>query len=350
MSKLVRLRGIQSDPLLNNRIATLKDFNDENEKASFEEKNRTCVILRENKRELSLKRENVVSIEDENLLKQYSTTSNPIDAFIGTVCIFLEELKFHNILPDISTDNKLSLLFIGASDKYENDSSQCDFPLLFDRIYNSYYPFMEKLEIVLCGNELSPMSTKKFHHDKVLQTNYNKLLEVKYGSSLPNFSLAFILQPGFTSFLDIWKPAISLLLDKNIPCLCGGYSLIDKVTDDGLFDEDAIKRYYGGRIISSRSYNPKYYQFGPKPHQVRNAIIFIFQGRNNDENFTAMPRNEYRKDMFARYLHFQGDYYGNQHPQFKMQCIKLANQLLNGTIPITNSFNLKVLLQMANDY
>lgn len=299
---------------------------------------------------ISVKEENLVAINiNQNTAKFYQETNDPAEAFVGTVYIFMNELQYCQKLPDL-VDKKLSMIFVGASDKYENNSTNCNFELLFECLKENFYPDLFKLEITLVGTEVTSKSETLSRNGKVSQVNYNNTLEAKYtNATLPLFSLGFVLHPGFSSYLDIWKPAIDLLINSNIPCLCGGYSLVTMLTDDALFDEDAIRRYYGGNIVCPRSYNPRYYQFGFKPFHNRNAFIFIFQGRNNTKGFVPMSRHEYLKDMFARFMKSQGDYYGINHPDYKRQCYIIAEKLLNGNIP-PDSLTTEKLVQMANRY
>jgi len=157
-------------------------------------------------------------------------------------------------------------------------------------------------------------------------------------------TVAVIAVPGFTSYLDSWTPAVNKILDANIPTVLTCYSQIGKVTDDALFDEDVLLRYFGANVVVPTSANPHYLANPSGGALTKNAFYMIFQGRAPDA--VLVPPTEYKRDMCARYMRFQGEFHRDQDA-YSAACLQMHQDLLSGALPYTGQTT-KELVLMAN--
>ena len=330
----VRIHGLKSRPEMNNAFGTVVEPSSA-EVESLAKSGRCKVLPRGQSasRALSLKPENVILVDSVNDLVLFTRNADIAypQEFIATLLVALSDLKLHNRLPPVTENDKsINLLFVGASVHYE---LSMDFQAFFEPLKKFFYPELQLLNVAVIGPDI-PTGHTIPSSDSVRVTVVSKKLE-KSPSVLVNATstVAIIAVPGFTSYLDSWTPAVNRILDANIPTVLTCYSLVDKPTDDALFDEDVLLRYFGANVIVPTSANLHYLPSPRGGAMVKNAFYMAFQGRAPDA--ALVPPQQYNKDMCARYMRFQGDFYRDQNAYYSEACYQMHRDLLSGALPYT---------------
>uniref|UniRef100_A0A7S2XZC1 Mitochondrial splicing suppressor 51-like C-terminal domain-containing protein n=1 Tax=Fibrocapsa japonica TaxID=94617 RepID=A0A7S2XZC1_9STRA len=305
------------------------------------------VKLNTTNKSISVKPENMVvcNYETKNMFSRVDE-HNDSKKLAKTIVIALFDLNRMGLLPDISeTGNKLTVLFAGASEKYETNA---DYSLLYEELQRTYYPTLETLSIVLCGPELPTPARKKQISANVEVATISLTVEKAYkrncAASMGGF-ISCLIVPGFTTYLDPWTPGINCLLELGIPTIVTCYSDVESVTDDALFDMDVMIRYFGANILIPMSKNPHY--LGRDQPVYKNAYYFVFAGRDEEADRLIVPAQEFKISLLSGYMRFQCDYYRKNEPSYAKACNKIAKYLENGQIPFKNQ-STDDLVRLAN--
>mmetsp|Transcript_21839 Transcript_21839/g.36542 ORF Transcript_21839/g.36542 Transcript_21839/m.36542 type:complete len:390 (+) Transcript_21839:56-1225(+) len=351
----IRIKGLKSRPDMNNSIVEFASAEQQVEIVSTGSGRKGVVILESFRETMLPSTERVKSVKPENLhscdpafdflFQRNRRVEIANEEFANTVCLVLYDMICAGCPIVLANEGEHSncfhFLIAGASWRYE---TSIDYIPLFDRMKTHFYPSLEKLEITLCGPELQKKPATTLYAGRIVIKTHVGPLEKQYSKGISSraVDLAGIFVPGFSSYVDQWKPAIcDVLIANGIPTMVTGYSDVDTVTDDALFDEDAVRTYFGGKVIVTSSKNPHY--SAHKPRWYKNAYYFVFKGV--DFSTACLSRADYRKRLLAKYMRFQGDYYRTT-PGFLGACESIAKDVERGALDYNQSTS--DLVQLAN--
>jgi hypothetical protein len=345
---VVRIHGLKQRPELNNTLGTVDAPLADPSGGGGESSDRILVSLLDPApapapAAISVRPCNLLSA-DEAMQRQFTrqARSNEDAELAATLSIAMLDLQLQGRLPDL-IGNAFTIIFVGASSRYETERQ---YTLVYEDLKARYYPALERLDIVLCGPELSAALPKRQSPAIVVSTLVGAMEHAYPGLRAFPGALACMIAPGFTSFLDAWAPGVQRLMSLGIPTLLTCYSDIASVTDDALFDEDALRRYYGANVVVPTSKNPHYSLKGPRC--FKNALYTIFQGPVDPAESEVLEPKQYKIKMLAGYMRFQGDFYKAQHAPFGATCYAIAAELESGAMPFNNQTTTDLVLLARN--
>jgi hypothetical protein len=206
-----------------------------------------------------------------------------------TIAIALKEAQILGKLPELN-DNVLTILMVGCRDWIEGQFSYAN---LYDDLRSlQIYPDLKRIDLVLCGPEVSNQRTKEFKEYHYTLSSREGNMESLFPSlDRSSFSLAVVLQPGLSDYLRSWTPPFRILVESGILTLTTGYSHIDRWTSDAVFDEIVLTTYFGANVVLKRTRNAAVIHAiarGMAPH----AFMILFQGRRCESAVAALPEGE----------------------------------------------------------
>lgn len=155
------------------------------------------------------------------------------------------------------------------------------------------YPELNVVNITMVGPCMSNRPLQQFRSSDYTNytiTTHSGVFEDFYPDPLvvtATFSFGVILHPGYSDYLQAWKPCMDVLVSSDILVITTGYSNYDRFTRDALY-EDLITEYYGTNFVIERTFNRaaclSINQRGIVPH----AYYSIFKGRSNDVVFAIL--------------------------------------------------------------
>ena len=261
--------------------------------------------------------------------------------FAETICTIFSKLVPKDVsegsdtLPSLDSSGSLSILFCGASRRYETDQ---DYDHLFSLLKKFIYPDIKKLEITLCGHEIDEQT--QIHVDpKIIKMRILKSgVEAIKKSDLAQISCAIMICPGLSGerLFDLWTPAINKLLDLSLTTIVTSYSHWDRDSNDALFDEPVLHNYFGANIIIPSTVNC-WFENGYKSNLMgsKNSRYFVFKDRR--EIFIPIPLFEFKKWICIEYMRFQGIEYIIYHdqPTYGKNCLRIVADIISGRLPYT---------------
>lgn len=246
------------------------------------------------------------------------------NGYCQTVCLTFMELKAIDKLP-VLRDDTLTILFAGA-----RDECSIDFNKLFNLLKQFVFESLKTLNIHLVGPSCESYNPTNTASVKV--TMKQKKIEAAYNTdSIKIFDAIIMIAPGFSSFVDDWTSAINLFTSTNVPIISTAYSSFENKDNDALFDDDCMIRYFRSKCILPITCNPNCEVFPSGPLGHKNRYYFICQGI--DDSAPVIDRTTFKRQLSAKYLEFQADYYGWRDERFASSCRKLAKELLDGSFP-----------------
>mgnify|MGYP003709266229 CR=1 FL=1 len=337
-NSLIRVHGLKKRPDLNNTLGVVQSQGD---------------IAPDRLRVKPIEASGFIAVKPANLMHCSETMreifsrsaerEDPNEEFASTLVVSLTDMSCSGVLPDISTQNHtLQIILIGASFRYE---MEINFTTVLNELKRRVYPTLKAIDVVLCGPELTNNKAKREVSPGVFVTYVARKFEDAYPKT-SNLQGAggCMVSPGFTSFLDTWTPAINRVMDLNLPTVLTCYSCIDRITDDALFDEDSLVRYFGAHVVVSTSKNPHFSFHNGK--FFKNAYYIVFRGKSSLASEVVIPPNQFKIQMLAGYMRFQGDFYSHDK-YFQRMCNEIAANLESGKLPFRNQTTAE-LIRMAN--